>query len=225
MITSRDNATLKLVRKLAQKKHRLETGLFAAEGEDLVEAARSAGIEPVELLVAGETVEPELLAGVSTLPHPARAIGVYRAADLPRGTRPVVLGLWRLADPGNVGALLRSADAFGAGVSLSDGCADPLAQKALRASAGAIFRVPLVAWGELPANRIALVSHGGEATLAAVPLEPPLALLLGSERDGLPEELATDCCKVTIAFPGAAESLNVAAAGAIALYELARRLA
>lgn len=225
MITSRDNATLKLVRKLAQKKHRLETGLFAAEGEDLVEAARSAGIEPVELLVAGETVEPELLAGVSTLPHPARAIGVYRAADLPRGTRPVVLGLWRLADPGNVGALLRSADAFGAGVSLSDGCADPLAQKALRASAGAIFRVPLVAWGELPANRIALVSHGGEATLAAVPLEPPLALLLGSERDGLPEELATDCCKVTIALPGAAESLNVAAAGAIALYELARRLA
>jgi len=225
VITSRDNATLKLVRKLAQKKHRLETGLFAAEGEDLVEAARSAGIEPVELLVAGETVEPELLAGVSTLPHPARAIGVYRAADLPRGTRPVVLGLWRLADPGNVGALLRSADAFGAGVSLSDGCADPLAQKALRASAGAIFRVPLVAWGELPANRIALVSHGGEATLAAVPLEPPLALLLGSERDGLPEELATDCCKVTIALPGAAESLNVAAAGAIALYELARRLA
>ena len=225
MITSRDNATLKLVRKLAQKKHRLETGLFAAEGEDLVEAARSAGIEPVELLVAGETVEPELLAGVSTLPHPARAIGVYRAADLPRGTRPVVLGLWRLADPGNVGALLRSADAFGAGVSLSDGCADPLAQKALRASAGAIFRVPLVAWGELPANRIALVSHGGEATLAAVPREPPLALLLGSERDGLPEELATDCCKVTIALPGAAESLNVAAAGAIALYELARRLA
>ncbi len=225
MITSRDNATLKLVRKLAQKKHRLETGLFAAEGEDLVEAARAAGIEPVELLVAGETVEPELLAGVSTLPHPARAIGVYRAADLPRGTRPVVLGLWRLADPGNVGALLRSADAFGAGVSLSDGCADPLAQKALRASAGAIFRVPLVAWGELPANRIALVSHGGEATLAAVPLEPPLALLLGSERDGLPEELATDCCKVTIALPGAAESLNVAAAGAIALYELARRLA
>ena len=225
MITSRDNATLKLVRKLAQKKHRLETGLFAAEGEDLVEAARSAGIEPVELLVAGETVEPELLAGVSTLPHPARAIGVYRAADLPRGTRPVVLGLWRLADPGNVGALLRSADAFGAAVSLSDGCADPLAQKALRASAGAIFRVPLVAWGELPANRIALVSHGGEATLAAVPIEPPLALLLGSERDGLPEELATDCCKVTIALPGAAESLNVAAAGAMALYELARRLA
>ena len=88
MITSRDNETLKLVRKLlGQRKHREETGLFAAEGEDLVEAASGAGIEPVHLLVAGETVEEELLARVSTLPHPARAIGVYRRADLPTGAR------------------------------------------------------------------------------------------------------------------------------------------
>ena len=221
MITSRDNATLKLVRKLAQKKHRVETGLFAAEGEDLVAAAAGAGIEPVELLVAGETVTPELLATVSTLPHPARAIGVYRAADLPRGTRPVVLGLWRLVDPGNVGTLLRTADAFGAAVSLSDGCADPLSPKALRASAGAIFRVPLTPWDDLPERRYALVAHGGEP-FSDVTLEPPLALLLGSEREGLPDDLATDCYKVTIALSGAAESLNVAAAGAIGLYEASR---
>ena len=221
MITSRDNPTLKLVRKLAQKKHRAESGLFVAEGEDLVEAARGAGIAPVELLVAGETVAPELLAGVSTLPHPARAIGVYRAADLPRGTRPVVLALWRLVDPGNVGALLRTADAFGAAVSLSDGCADPLSPKALRASVGAVFRVPLTPWDELPERRYALVAHGGDP-LSDVALEPPLAFLLGSEREGLPDELATDCYKVTIGLPGAAESLNVAAAGAIALYEASR---
>ena len=221
MITSRDNPTLKLVRKLAQKKHRAETGLFAAEGEDLVAAAAEAGIEPVELLVAGETVAPELLAGVSTLPHPARAIGVYRSADLPGGTRPVVLGLWRLVDPGNVGTLLRTADAFGAAVSLSDGCADPLSPKALRASAGAVFRVPLTPWAELPERRYALVAHGGEP-FGGVPFEPPLALLLGSEREGLPGALVTDCYKVTIALPGAAESLNVAAAGAIALYEASR---
>lgn len=221
MITSRDNATLKLVRKLAQKKHRVETGLFAAEGEDLVEAARGAGVEPVELLVAGETVAPELLADVSTLPHPARSIGIYRAADLPRGTRPVALGLWRLADPGNVGTLLRTADAFGAALALSDGCADPLSPKALRASAGAIFRVPLLGWDEQPDRRIALVATGGEP-LTGVSLDPPLSFLLGSERDGLPEDLATQCCKVTIALPGAAESLNVAAAGAIALYEASR---
>lgn len=221
MITSRDNATLKLVRRLAQKKHRAETGLFAAEGEDLVEAAAAAGVEPVELLVAGETVAPELLASVSTLPHPARAIGVYRAGDLPRGTRPVVLGLWRLVDPGNVGTLVRTADAFGAAVALSPGCADPLSPKALRASAGAVFRVPLGRWDELPDRRFALVAHGGEP-LGEAALDPPLAFLLGSEREGLPEDLATDCCKVTIPLPGAAESLNVAAAGAIALYEASR---
>ena len=85
MITSASNPTLKLVRKLlAQKRKREELGLFAVEGEDLVAAATAAGIEPVELLVAGETVEPSLLAAVSTLPHPARVVGVYRTADLPR---------------------------------------------------------------------------------------------------------------------------------------------
>jgi RNA methyltransferase, TrmH family len=224
VITSRDNPTLKLVRRLAQKRHRVETGLFAAEGEDLVAAAREAGIEAVELLVAGETVTSELLARVSTLPHPGRAIGVYRAADLPRGTRDVAVALWRVADPGNVGTLLRTADAFDAAVALSAGCADPLGQKALRASAGAIFRVPLLAWDDAPGRRIALVAHGGEP-LSGVDLTPPLTFLLGSEREGLPEDVATQCCKATIPLPGNAESLNVAAAGAVALYEASRRFA
>ena len=224
MITSRDNETLKLVRKLlGQRKHREETGLFAAEGEDLVDAARGEGIEPVHLLVAGETIDSDLLARVSTLPHPARAIGVYRRDDLPTGVRETCLALWRLVDPGNVGALLRTADAFGAGIALSDGCADPLSPKALRASAGAIFRVPLVPWAGRPGRCVALVAHGG-TPLADVDLAPPLTLLLGAERQGLPDELATDCDKATIPLPGAAESLNVAAAGAIAAYDLSRRL-
>ena len=223
MITSRDNETLKLVRKLlGSRKHREETGLFAVEGEDLVDAAREAGIEPVHLLVAGETVAEELLARASTLPHPARAIGVYRRADLPTGVRGTCLGLWRLADPGNVGTLVRTADAFGAAVSLSDGCADPLSPKALRASAGAIFRVPLVPWGELPDRRIALAAHGGES-LEDADLTPPVTFILGGERNGLEEAPVTDCDEVTIALTGAAESLNVAAAGAIALYEASRR--
>ncbi len=222
MITSRDNETLKLVRKLlAARKHREETGLFAAEGEDLVDAAREAGIEPVHLLVAGETVDQELLERVSTLPHPARAVGVYRRADLPRGTHDTCLGLWRLGDPGNVGTLLRTADAFGACVALSDGCADPFSPKALRASAGAVFRVPLVPWDELPGRRIALVAHGGDR-LEDADLTPPVTFLLGGERHGLAEALVTDRHKVTIALPGAAESLNVAATGAIALYAASR---
>jgi len=222
VITSRDNDTLKLVRKLlGHRRHRDETGLFAVEGEDLVGAARDAGIEPVHLLVAGETVAPELLERLSTLAHPARAIGVYRRSDLPTAARDTCLALCRLADPGNVGTLVRTADAFGACVALSDGCADPLSPKALRASAGAIFRVPMIGWEDAPGRRVALVAHGGDP-LADVDLRPPVTFLLGAERAGLPDEIVTNGYKATIGLPGAAESLNVAAAGAIALYEASR---
>jgi RNA methyltransferase, TrmH family len=187
-----------------------------------VEAAEAAGIEPVELLVAGDNVLPELLGEASTLGHAPRVIGVYRHDDLPKGSPDVVLALWQVSDPGNVGTLLRTADAFGAGISLSPGCADPLGPRALRASAGAIFRVPLGDWDDLPERKVALVPHGGEA-LADIPLEPPLAFLLGSERVGLPDDLITGATTASIPTPGDAESLNVAAAGAIALYELSRR--
>ena len=97
---------------------------------------------------------------MSTLPHPPRAIGVFRRDDLPGGSRDTCLALWQLSDPGNVGTLIRSADAFGAAVSLSEGCADPLSQKALRASAGAIFRVPLVQWSGRPGRQVALDKGG-----------------------------------------------------------------
>ena len=83
--------------------------------------------------VGGHTIDETLLADVSTLPHPARAIGVYRRNDLPAEQRETCLGLWQLTDPGNVGTLIRTADAFGAGVALSAGCADPTSPKALRA--------------------------------------------------------------------------------------------
>ena len=200
----------------------METGLFAAEGEDLVEAAAAAGVEPVELLIAGENVLPELLGEVSTLGHAPRVIAVFRRDDLPAGERDVALALWRVADPGNVGTLLRTADAFGAAVALSGGCADPVGPRALRASAGAVFRVPIVDWVAAPARRVALVAHGG-ASLESVALEPPLTFLLGAEREGLPHDLVAQSQTITIVLPGAAESLNVAAAGAIALYELSRR--
>jgi TrmH family RNA methyltransferase len=224
LITSASNPTLKLVRKLlAQKRKREELGLFAVEGEDLVEAATVAGLEPVELLVAGESVDPELLAALSTLPHPARVVGVYRREDLPNEPRETALALWRVVDPGNVGTLLRAADAFGAAVALSPGCADPLGPKALRASVGAIFRVPVLAWDDAPGARVALVARGAPP-LHELDLSGPTTFLLGAEREGLPEELvAQSTHSATIPIPGAAESLNVAAAGAIALYERWRR--
>src|SRR3954470_207176 len=123
MIQSKDNERLKLVRKLHDKHWREKLGLFFLEGEDAVDAATA---EPVDLLRAGEDVEPKLLAEVASAPHPPRVVGVYRRDDLPTWEeREATLALWRLADPGNVGTLIRTADAFGAAIVLSDGCADP----------------------------------------------------------------------------------------------------
>jgi TrmH family RNA methyltransferase len=225
LISSRENESLKLVRKLRDRRWRDKLGLLAAEGEDLVEAATTAGVEPVELLVAGETVEAALLAEVSTLAHPPRVIGIFRRADLPRGTRPVTLALWHVADPGNLGTLLRSADAFGAGVALSAGCADPTGPKALRASMGALFRVPLAGFDEAPGRRVALVPRGG-TPLPELDGRGEVVLVLGAERTGLPEEVLARCdVRATIPLRGDAESLNVAMAGTVALYELARRSA
>jgi RNA methyltransferase, TrmH family len=225
VITSRRNETLKLVRKLAARRWRDKLGLFAAEGEDLVEAARAAGVEPVELLVAGENVEPALLAEVSALGHAPRTIGVFRRDDLPRGPLPQTgLALWRVGDPGNVGTLLRAADALGpAFVALSPGCADLTGPKALRASAGAVFRVSTCGFDEAPGVRIALVPRDG-IPLAGLGLDGPTTFVLGSEREGLAAEVLARCdARATIPQAGDAESLNVAMAGTIALYELRRR--
>jgi RNA methyltransferase, TrmH family len=179
----------------------------------------------VELLVAGDNVEPGLLEEVSTLGHAARVIGVYRRDDLPTQPVPDIgLALWRIADPGNVGALVRSADALGpAFVALSEGSADPTGPRALRGSMGALFRVPLLDFESPPARRVALVAHGG-VPLADVDLRTPVTFVLGAEREGLPDDVLASCdARATIPVSAAAESLNVAATGAIALYELARR--
>jgi RNA methyltransferase, TrmH family len=237
VITSRDNEKLKLVRKLRDRRWRDKLGLFVAEGEDLVDAARDAGIDPVELLVAGETVAPELLAEAASLAHAARVVAVYRRDDLPTVTaattvsdtaeggasHQVAVALWRVGDPGNVGTLLRAADAFGAGVALSPGCADPTGPKALRATMGAVFRVPIAGFDEPRGRRIALVARGGEP-LAGLDLSGDVVFVLGAEREGLPEDVLGRCeARASIPLAGRAESLNVAMAGTVALYERARR--
>jgi TrmH family RNA methyltransferase len=222
VITSRDNERLKLVRKLHDRRWRDKLGLFAVEGEDLVGAGLDARLEPADRLVAGEDAAPELLAEVSALAHPPRVVAVFRREDLPRGTRSVTLALWRVADPGNVGTLLRAADAFGAGVALSQGCADPTGPKAVRASMGSIFRVPLSGFDEPAGRRIALVPGGG-IPLPELQLDGDVVLVLGAEREGLPAKVLERCAeRASIPQPGGGESLNVALAGAIALYELAR---
>ena len=210
------------IHRLHEKRWRDKLGLFYVEGEDLVEAATA---EPVDVLRAGEDVEPRLLAEVASAPHPPRVIAVYRREDLPAWVeRPATLALWRLADPGNVGTLIRTADAFGAAVALSDSCADPTSPKALRASAGSIWRVPVGAWTSdgllLGTTRVALEAHAGEP-LAALDLSGRVTFLLGAEREGLPSDVERDV-DARIPIEGA-ESLNVAASGAIALYEWRRQ--
>jgi RNA methyltransferase, TrmH family len=235
VITSASNPRLRLVRKLASRRQRDKLGLFACEGEDLVAAGIDAGLEPVEALVdaerpvlvdrlpRAERVASRLLAEVSALGHPPRVMAIFRRADLPRGAEGSGLALWRVSDPGNVGTLLRTADAFGgAFVALSAGCADPTSPKALRASAGSVFRVPTAAFDEAPRPWLALVPSNGTA-LWKVEKRETMTLVLGAERTGLPAELVEACDEVvSIPLLGAAESLNVAVAGALALYELSR---
>lgn len=231
-ITSTSNAKLKQLRKLARSRERARTGLFAAEGEDLVLAAQAAGRQPVyglcapgtDLRVPGfEPVATELLAGVSTLGSGTRAIGVYEQRyAAPEG--PLCVYLHGVGDPGNVGTVLRSALAFGASsVALGPGCADPHSPKAVRASMGAIFAVELARAddvAELPGERVALVAHAGEA-LSSLSAAEPLTLLVGAEREGLPEQVIAACERVAH-IPIASESLNAAMAATVALYEMTR---
>jgi len=216
LISSRDNEKLKLVRKLHERRWRDKLGLFVAEGEDLVDAALAAGYDADELLVAGENVEPSLLAGVSTLAHPPRVIGIFRRREASRSAD-TALALWSVADPGNVGTLLRSADAFGAGVMLSEGCADPFGPKALRAGMGSTFRVPLLAF-DVPVDSVALVVDGGRP-LDELELDRYSCFVLGSEREGLPDEIVERCAVTATISTSSVDSLNVAMAGTIALYE------
>ena len=220
MITSASNPKLRLIHRLLEsRRQRDREGLFVVEGEDLVQAADDAGVDPVEVLRAGEDVEPELLAKISTMAHPPRVMALFRRESLPRGVDPVSLSLWRVGDPGNLGTILRAADAFGASVALSAGCADPTGPKALRASAGAVFRVPLAGFDEPSGKSVALLSHGG-TPLARLDTGVPVTYVLGAERDGLPDDLLAACDETaTIPLAEGAESLNVAVAAAIALYE------
>ena len=227
MITSTDNEKLKLVRKLADRRHRDREGLFVTEGEDLLEAGLRAGREPRFALTApgsgldGEEVEPDLLAAVSALGSGTRVIAVWpQRWGKPAG--PVCVYLHGVGDPGNVGTVVRSAHALVEGsVVVGPGCADPHSPKAVRASMGSIFGPDLARGGvgETPVPRVGLVAHGGSAPIAA---PPPMTLCLGGEREGLPAEVLEACDEAwTIPLrAGGAESLNVAAAAAIALQRI-----
>jgi TrmH family RNA methyltransferase len=227
-ITSPHNPKLKEIRKLAARRERARTGLFVAEGEDLVRAATAAGWRPVHLLAAagsaldGEEVEPALLADASALGSGTRTIGVFEQ----RFTQPVgprCVALWGVRDPGNVGTVLRAALSFGAGsVAIGPGCADPYGPKAVRASMGAVFSVTLArvsAIAELPGETVALVMREGDV------LQGPsdATIVVGAERTGLGPEVVAQCTRAAH-IPIAGDSLNAAMAATVALYELSSRV-
>jgi RNA methyltransferase, TrmH family len=235
-ITSPHNEQLKEIRKLAGRKWRDKLRQFVAEGEDLLDAADAAGWEPLARLVAegsglvGEEVRPHLLAQVSQLGSGTRALGVYAQRWAPAPTGPLCLALWGVNDPGNVGTALRGALAFGAGsVALGPGTADPYGPKAVRASMGALFELPVArvrSVEELPGSTIALVARAGRplGEVAAASPRAATTIVVGAEREGLRDEVVAACDEVAH-IPIASESLNAAMAATVALYECNRRMA
>lgn len=239
MITSKDNQQIKTLRKLAQKRARSKDGRFVAEGEDLVRAALAAGWDPEGIYHDTEAaaefgahpravaVEPEVLASASALGSGARVLALFPAPQQQqRVDGRLVLRLDGVADPGNVGTLIRAAAAFAdAPVRLGVGCADPFSPKALRAAMGATFRHPPELDAPLPDAGAALVvlDQRAERTLAELEISGPVVICAGAERSGVSSsvrEQADLLARIPMRAEGP-ESLNVAMAATIALHQLA----
>jgi TrmH family RNA methyltransferase len=228
-ITSSHNEALKEIRKLHGRRWRDKLGSFLAEGEDLIAAAEAAGWAPSAVYVAegsglnGIDVLPHVMAEISQLGSGTRAIGVY-PQRWSEAVGPRCVALWGVNDPGNVGTVIRGALAFGAAsVALGPGSADPFGHKAVRASMGALFSVPVARVrnvSELPGRRVALVAREG------VPLHElsgDVTFVVGAEREGLPGAVVSACDDVAHIPIARADSLNAAMAATVALYELGVR--
>ncbi len=242
-ITSSHNQRLKEIRKLTQRRRwRERAGRFVAEGEDLLAAADAHGWTAVERYCAagsglpGVEVEPSLLASASGLGSGTRTLAVYEERWAPAAVGPLCVALFGVHDPGNVGAVLRSAEAFGAScVALGPGSADPFGPKAVRASMGSLFAVRVTRAGDLealPGVKIALVAGAGfalaelwrirsEGATEYGKVRAEATLLIGSEREGLPDAVLEEADHVAH-IPIHSHSLNAAMAATVALYELTR---
>ena len=231
-ITSHHNRKLKEIRKLRQRRRwRERSNRFVAEGEDLLAAADEAGWEPLERYCAagsglpGVEVDSNALASASGLASGTRTLAVYEERWAAAATGPICLYLHGVHDPGNVGTILRSAQAFGAAsVALGPGTADPFSPHAVRASMGAVFAVPLArapSTAELPGERIALVAGGGVPLHELAGSAGDVTLMIGSERDGLPDAIVEEADH-TAHIPIRTHSLNAAMAATVALYATTR---
>ena len=255
-ITGFSNPTVKLLRSLRDKKHRKREGKFIAEGLRLLTDARESGRVPEMLVMAdrrdehrlldalmaeveaagGEIVEtgPDILSKITGKDNPQAVLGVFAEFDtglatLDRSSAPIWLVAQALRDPGNLGTMLRTGDAAGAGgLILIDDCADPFSAEAVRASMGAVFtqRIAQAPWAEFIGwlrqgqGQLVAASLRDAVPYRGAPYQAPCFILVGNESRGLPEAYEAACdLRVTIPMRGRADSLNAAIAGAVLAYE------
>jgi TrmH family RNA methyltransferase len=245
IITSAQNPTIKFVRGLELKKNRQQAGLFVAEGLRALERARLAGISPEYLLSVADQpdwrqarhvrVSEAVMARLSQQNNPTGVIGVFRQSAILSGFAPaandVAIVLEDIRDPGNLGTIIRTADAVAVRhVVLAGETCDPFAPDAVRATMGSIFGVALTRLAQSKVSAL-LDEWPGDivATAADAPADfrrsyrRPTLLLMGSEGSGLSPALAAKAnVAVRIPMAGATESLNVGTASALMLYEIKR---
>ena len=260
-VSSVSNPIVKDIRLLAQKKHRDETGLFLAEGLKLVGDALDAGWEIKTLVIAraagghaflertaartvalgGDVLEAnaKVLEAITRRDNPQNAVGIFRKRLVPMaklaltGAKDVVVALDRVRDPGNLGTVLRTADAAGAkGVVVIGESVDPFSLETVRATMGSIFAVPLVKVTEaeflqwrarFSGTLIGTHMKGSIDYREPAYEQKPTVLVMGNEQAGLTDALA-NACDVLVRIPqaGRADSLNLAVATGIMLFEARR---
>ena len=261
IITGFSNPTVKSLRSLREKKHRKASGKFLAEGLRLLTDARECGHVPETLVLSssrdphplldalerdvveagGEVIEtsPDILTKITGKSNPQAVAGVFSEFDtslagIDRTSAPIWIVAQALRDPGNLGTMLRTCDAVGAGgLILIDDCADPFSVEAVRASMGAVFtqKIARAPWAEFHAW-LRAEEFGGAGQLVAASLrdavpyrgvayQAPCFILVGNESQGLPEDYEEACdLRVTMPMKGRADSLNAAVAGAVLAYEV-----
>ncbi len=256
-ITGFSNPTVKFLRSLREKKHRKAAGKFLAEGLRLLTDARESGHIPEILVMAkgrdnhallaaleadvvaagGEVIETsdDILSKITGKDNPQAVAGVFAEFDtslgaLDRGKAKIWLVAQALRDPGNLGTMLRTGDAIGAGgLILLDDCADPFSVEAVRASMGAVFtqRVAQARWDEFEpwlragAGQLVAASLREAQPYRGAPYAAPCFVMVGNESRGLPEEYEMACdLRVTMPMKGRADSLNAAVAAAVLGYEV-----
>ncbi len=261
LLTSPANPTLKRIRSLHEKKYRRSEGLFLAEGLRIVAEAVEAGVVPELLVFADESQQQPLVARLIAVTeaaggeaiatsramlhkltgkdNPQAVLGVFRQratqlASLDRSLAPIWIVAQALNDPGNLGTMLRTGDAVGAGgiILLDDAC-DPFSVEAVRASMGAVFTQAVVQtsgaaffdWVRQGAGFVAGASLLTASDYRAVRYAAPTFVLMGNEQAGLPEDYAAHCdVLVKLPMRGKADSLNVAVAAGVLLYEVLGQL-